>query len=165
MSSAETDCDLVGLNDILKAIWSLDPWLNSQIPATSEDKTNRFYEDGLGYITSPEDLPPQFATLNDDGTVVRTKASGRAIEYKSSYNMLIGTPSKALTRQLSVVFTGHIERVLRGQVCNLGTVGAYVIDPQRTTKAESGLRLWSGQLTATIQGRIPWQLPLAAHVL
>lgn len=160
--SEPIDYELVGLNDILRAIWAQDPWLNAQIPAT-DDKTNLFFEDGLGYVDKPDDLPQIFASLNDDGVVTRTKAHGRVVEYKSSYTILIGSPSKALTRKLAVVFHGHIERILRGQVCNLGTVGAYSIAPIKETKAGSGLRLWSGQLTATIHGRLPWQLPLAAR--
>lgn len=156
------DYELVGLNDVLKAIWAQDPWLNAQIPAT-DDKTNLFFEDGLGYVDKPDDLPQIFASVVDDGTVESGRADNRNVVYKSSYTINIGTPSKALTRKLTSVFTGHIERLLRGQFCNLGSVNDYVFETQRTTKAESGLRLWSGQLTATIQGRLPWQLPLAAR--
>lgn len=162
---SDVDLDLVGLNDILKAIWRQDPWLNEQIPATDDVATNRFYEDGLGYVDRPNDLPPTFASVNDEGAVKSTKASGRIIVWAASYTLRIGTPSKALTRQLSVVFNGHIERMLRGQLCNLGSVNAYLLDNTKLVTAESGLRLWSGQLTATIQGRLPWQQPLAARAL
>lgn len=155
------DEELVGLNDVLKEIWRLDPWLNAQVPATDSDRDNLFFEDGLGRVDRPDDLPRTFASLNDEGVTVVTKASGRVIEYRAAYTIRIGSPSKALTRQLASVFTGHIERVLRGQRCNLGEVGAYRIENIRELRAESGLRLWIGQLTATIHGRLPWQMPLA----
>ncbi len=162
---SDVDLEIVGLNDILKAIWQQDPWLNAQIPATDDYATNRFYEDGLGYVERPEDLPPTFASVNDEGAVKSTKASGRIIVYAASYTLRIGTPSKALTRKLASVFNGHIERMLRGQICNLGSVNAHLLDSIKLVTAESGLRLWSGQLTATIQGRLPWQQPLPARAL
>lgn len=156
------DEELVGLNDVLKEIWRLDPWLNAQVPATDSDRDNLFFEDGLGRVDRPDDLPRTFVSLSDDGAVPRGRADDRTVEYAASYTIRIGSPSKALTRQLASVFHGHIERVLRGQRCNLGWIGDYTIENIKLVKAESGLRLWSAQLTATIQGRLPWQQPLPA---
>lgn len=158
------DEELVTLTEILKAIWCNDPWLSAQIPATDDD-ANLFFEDGLGYITRPEDIPPTFASLTDEGTVLKTKASERIELVASSVTIRIGTPSKPLTRQLSSVYSGHIERLLRGQTCNLGRIIAYTFDRRIEQKTASGFRLWTGQLTATISGRKPWQLPLPAPAL
>jgi hypothetical protein len=138
----------------------------SHIPAVDDEETNRFYEDGEGLMRFPGDLPEKFATIEDFGTTVRTRASGKneqgepmeggVQELKASYVLRIGTHSKVLTRKLARSYLADIERDF-SRSCGLGWIGDWELESQSFASADGGLRLWTGQLTLTIHGRRPWQ--------
>lgn len=151
------------ISDLLREIWKDDAYLQEQVPATDDIRTNRFFENGIAELSSPSDIPPQFVTVEDEGDRPGRRATKRIEGRHHSYTIRICTPRKALTQVLVDLYLGHIERRLVGSVTDEGGVGYYVLDSQRMQKL-SGLFIWRGQLTVSVRMRRPWQTPLVQPV-
>ena len=151
------------INDLLREIWRDDYYLQEQIPATDDFRTNRFFEHGIATLNSPSDLPPAFVTIEDEGDRPGRRATRRIEGRHHSYTVRVCTPRKALTETLVKTYLGHIERRLVGSVTDQGGVGYYVLESQRY-QSLSGLFVWRGQFTCSVRKRRPWQTPLAQPV-
>jgi len=150
----------MGINDLFRDIWKDDPDLQRYIPATDSPETNRFFEDGIAELSSPADIPPSFVTVEDEGDLLRTRASRRIEERRHSYTIRVATNSKALTRQLVEQYLGHIERRLPRAETDDGFVACWVLESQRY-QLLGAIRLWRGQFSVTVRIRRPWLTPVA----
>lgn len=149
--------------DVLRWIWQQDQYLMQQIPATEDPTTNAFFEDGLAHLKNTGDLPPSFVTCETFGDSLSQRANGRREMRKPSVLVRIATRRKALTRNLAEVYLGQIERLLRSIDCDAGSIGDYVLETQRFDEIAGGLRLWRGQLTATVGTSRKWLTQAVNH--
>lgn len=147
------------LPDILRDLWANNAYCQSEIPATLDPATNRFFEDGIAKLSGQGDLPMPFVSIEDDGTITRTRATKRLSENKASCTIRIATGNKALTRNLTREYLGEIEQHLRRRETAEGFIDDYIIESRQFSEIAGGLRLERVQLTATIRTRRQWPTP------
>jgi hypothetical protein len=144
--------------DVLRAIWELDSYLISHVPATTSASTNRFFQEGMGFL-EPRDIPHTFVAIQDDESVLIHRASGGVEHYKHSVIITIASPSKNITIQLARIYEEMLNKHARGRHCDEGVIFGHRFESRKLTSMDNGLRLWTGQLNLLIQGTRRWHIP------
>lgn len=148
------------INDFFRCIWRDDAYLMSKVRATDDPRTNRFFEDGMAELKTPDDVPDCFVVIEDAGDVPITRASRRVEERRHAFIVRIATPNKALTRELARLYLAHCEQRFPGSRTEEGNVHSWKLESQRFDTV-GGLRLWRGQITVSVRKQRSWLTPAA----